>query len=347
MKAAVYWGPKRLQVQSIPEPRCGPDEVVIQVEVCSVCGTDIRIYNHGQANVQPPQVIGHEIAGIIAESGRNVSACPVGQRVTVATPVGCGQCRFCRKEMPNLCTDFKALGYHFPGGFAQYMLVPAAAVRQGSILPLPDTVSFEQAALVEPLSCVINGQEFLEIQKGETVVIFGAGAIGCMQAELARVQGAGKIILIGVSRERLELARRFHVDLCLSTLDGDPVAAVLRETGGYGADAAICCCSDPAASKQALQLTAKRGRISYFAGLPKSHPTIDFDANRLHYWEISLFGAFASNLRQYRAALDLIASGKIDPGKFITDRFPLEDLENAMQQSQTMKRLKMLTLPQL
>ncbi|MBI2193863.1 MAG: alcohol dehydrogenase catalytic domain-containing protein [Planctomycetes bacterium] len=347
MKAAVYWGPKRLEVQDIPDPQCGPDEVIVRVEACSVCGTDIRIYNHGQNNVRPPQVIGHEIAGTIAECGSNVRGYSRGQRVTVATPVGCGQCRYCRREMPNLCKDFKALGYHFPGGYAQYMPIPAAAVQQGSILLLPDSVTFEQAALVEPLSCVINGQEYVRIEKADSVAIFGAGAIGCMHAVLARAQGAGQIFLIGVSRERLDLARRFPIDAYWSILDGDPVARVLEATEGYGADVAICCCSDPEANRQALQVAAKRGRVSFFAGLPKSRPTIEFDCNRLHYAEISLFGAFASNLRQYREALAAIASGRVNPSPFITDRFPLEGLEQAIRQSETRKGLKMLSLPQL
>ena len=347
MKAAVYLGPENIEVQVLPDPECGADEVVIKVEVCSVCGTDIRIYNYGQANVVPPQVIGHEIAGTIEAVGNEVEGCEVGQRVTVATPVGCGDCKFCEKEMYNLCIDFTALGYHYPGGFAQYMLIPGTSIRQRSIIPLPDNVSFEHAALVEPLSCVVNGQEYLNIEEGDAVVVFGAGTIGCMQVELAKARGAGKIILIGRSKDRLELAERFGADVYLSVLDGAPVDRVIEETGGYGADVTICCCSDPNANLQAPQLTAKRGRMSYFAGLPKTDPTIEFDSNRLHYWEISLFGAFASNVRQYKEALELISSGKFDAEKFITSKFPLEGLEPSIRESKTVKGLKMLALPQL
>jgi L-iditol 2-dehydrogenase len=242
--------------------------------------------------------------------------------------------------------DFKALGYHFPGAYAQYMKVPAAAVKQGSIIPLPDNVTFEQAALVEPLSCVVNGQEYLKIEKGDTVVVFGAGPIGCMHAELARARGAGKVIIAEVSAERLEMARRVHADIYLNPQQEDPVARVMKETDGFGADVAICACSAPAVNKQALELAGRRGRISYFAGLPKTSPTIEFDCNRLHYNEISLFGAFASNIRQYKEALELVAARKFDADKFITGRFPLEGLEEAIVNSQKATGLKVVTLPQ-
>lgn len=346
MKAAVYLGPKQMEVRQLPDPECGPDEVVLKIEVCAVCGTDARIYNYGQANVVPPQVIGHEISGSIAEVGSNLEGYEVGQRVTAATPVGCGKCRLCKKQRYNLCVDFRALGYHFPGAFAQYMKVPAEAVKQGNIIPLPDNVTFEQAALVEPLSCVVNGQEFLQIQAGDTVVIFGAGPIGCMHAELARARGAGKVIIVEVSADRLSVAERVHADLYLNPQEEDPVARVMKETDDFGAEVAICACSAPIVNKQALALASRRGRISYFAGLPKTSPTIEFDCNRLHYNEISLFGAFASNNRQYREALELVATGKFDADKFITSRFPLEGLEEALINSQKATGLKMISLPQ-
>lgn len=347
MKAVVFLGPKEMEVRDVPEPQCGPDEVVLKINACAVCGTDLRIYNFGDRKVTPPQIVGHEIAGTIEEIGSNVEGYEVGQRVTVSTPVGCGQCRFCDRGKHNLCQDFKALGYHFAGAFAQYMLLPAQSVKQGSIVPLPDNITFEQAALIEPLSCVANGQEYLNISEGDSVVVFGAGPIGCMHVELARAKGAEKIFLADIAQERLDLAQRFGADVYINSLEQDPVPLVIEATEGYGADVVICACSAPKVNLQALDLAAKGARLSYFAGLPKDKPTIEFDVNRMHYAEISLFGAFASNTPQYVEARDYMAAGKIDPDKFITATFPLEELVSNLEQSQRASGLKMVVLPQL
>lgn len=355
MKAAVFKGPGQLDVETVPDPECGPDEVIVKIDVCAVCGTDIRIYNYGQANVVPPQIIGHEIAGVVVEVGDDVSGHSVGDRVTVATPVASLDCKFClegdgpraycRRRQVNRCNDFKALGYHFPGGFAQYMKVPGIAVSYGNIINLPESVTMEQASLVEPLSCCLNGIEFVNVQKGDSVVVFGSGTIGCMMVELARAYGAEQIILVGRSRERLALAERFNADLYLSVLDGDPVDKVKEMTDGFGADIVICCTSDVSANTSALAMAAKGSRVSFFAGV-KPDPVIQFDCNHIHYNEISLFGAFASTVEQYQTCLDLVANKKIDADKFITSQFPLDDLQESIENTANVKGLKMLSLPQ-
>jgi L-iditol 2-dehydrogenase len=324
MKAAVFMGPEKMEVKEVTKPECRPGEVLLAVKACAVCGTDGRIYYFGQKNVVPPHIIGHEIVGEIAEIGGDVEGYELGEPVTVVTSIGCGQCNYCERGLTNMCPGSKAVGYYYPGGFAEYMIVPAEAVRQDAIVKLPEGMPYDKAAMVEPLSCCINGQEYLNIMPGDTVVVIGAGPIGCMHLMLAQADEAGKTIIIDVDEKRLKMAERFEPDLIIDGRDGSSVERVLQATAGLGAEVVIVACGSHQAQMDALRMAAKMGRVSYFAGLPKDKPTITFDSNLVHYREISVFGAFASHRRQFVKALDLISSGRINASKLITRRFPLE-----------------------
>src|SRR5512135_3352700 len=175
MKAAVFHGLRDVRIEEIDSPTAGKGEVVLRVLRCAVCGTDKRIYTHGQKNVVPPAVTGHEIVGVVHEIGAGVAKLAAGQRVIVATVVGCGKCVYCRRKQYNLCESFTALGYDYAGGFAEYVKIPAPAVAQGNIIPIPQTMSVERAALIEPLSCCLNGEEYLNPQPGDRALVMGAG----------------------------------------------------------------------------------------------------------------------------------------------------------------------------
>lgn len=340
MKAAVYYGPGKIKVEERPKPALKEDEVLIQVKACAICGTDVRIYTYGQTNVKPPHVVGHEITGIISETGRKVTGYKRGERVTLVTCVGCGKCEFCLAGRVNLCPQMKAIGYYYSGGFAQWMIVPAEAVYQGNILLLPDNLSFEEGTLAEPLSCCINGQEYLDIKAGDTVTIIGAGPIGCMHAQLAKVSGATKVILADISEERLELTRGVRADIYINSQKENLVDRVLGETQGVGAEVVITACPSPEAQEQALAIIRSRGRISFFGGLPHDKSKIPFESNIIHYKEISVFGAYASHHLQYQSALKLLSSQRIRGEKLITHRFPLEEIEKGIQVVKKGKALK-------
>jgi L-iditol 2-dehydrogenase len=331
MKAAVYLGPGEIEVKDVHQPVCGNDEILIRVRACAVCGTDVRIYYFGQKNVVPPHIMGHEIAGTISKIGKHVLGYKVHDRVTVVTSVGCGSCKFCRGGYHNLCVDTKALGYYYQGGFAEYIAIPKEAVSQGNVLKFPEHLSFEEASLIEPLSCCINGQDYLNIQSGETVVVFGAGPIGCMHVELAKARGAERIILVDVSPARLRLAKPFSTTHMIDASVFDPVERVTELTDNTGADVVIVACSANKAQEQALLMAAKKARVSFFAGLPKDNPFIKCDSNVIHYKEVSVFGAFASYKEQYERATDLIATGRIDAKKFITATFSLDEIVKAIE----------------
>jgi len=342
MKAAVYKGPEQMVVEEFPKPACGGDEVVLKVDACAICGTDIRIYFHGHKNVTPPFVIGHEIGGTIAEVGADVVGYEVGERVLVVTPVGCGRCVYCRRGFHNICTEFKALGYHFPGGFAEYMKIPEAAVRQGNLIKYPDHMKPEHAALVEPLSCVVNGQQYLNITTGDNVLVIGAGPIGCMHAVLARASGAANVVISEVSEDRIEMAGRFGLSRYVNPSKEDLKEVVMGMTDGAGMDVVIVACSVKAAQEQSLDLVAKKGRVSFFGGLPKDDPVIKFDSNLLHYNEISVYGAFASYSYQYLTALALAAGGNVNMEQFITHRVPLDNIVQGIEMARSGHALKVV-----
>jgi len=344
MRCAVYLGPGQMELQErdIPEPK--ENEVLVRVRACAVCGTDIRIFTYGQKNVIPPQIIGHEIAGVIEEVGNGLkNDYKEGGRVTVVTCVSCGKCKFCERGWYNLCDTPRYIGYYYPGGYAEYMIVPEEAVKGGNVIVVKDErLSFPEISMIEPLSCCINGQEYLNISGGESVVIFGSGPIGCMHSELAAASGAEKIIMVDISQKRLDLAKKQNIritDFINSSVE-DTVGKVLELTSGRGADVVIVACSSKEAQEQALQIASKKARISFFAGLSKDDPYIKFDSNIVHYKEVAVYGAFASYKRQYEKALELISSGKIDAKKFITHEFKLDDILSAFEVTKSGEGLK-------
>uniref|UniRef100_A0A7V3YNF6 Alcohol dehydrogenase n=1 Tax=Candidatus Caldatribacterium californiense TaxID=1454726 RepID=A0A7V3YNF6_9BACT len=340
MKAAVFLGPGNIEVREVPEPEAGPGEVVIRVGACAICGTDVRIFQFGHHHVKPPQVTGHEIAGEIVAIGEGVEGYRVGDKVAVITVISCGRCRYCRRGLQNLCPEQKYIGYHYPGGFAEFMKMPREGVARGNLLVLPEDMDLLEASLIEPLSCVINGQSYLHIGLGETVLVIGAGPIGCMHVAMAKNHGAGKIILADISDERLELAQRIGADVYINPQKENLKERVFELTGGLGANVVIVAASSGSAQEEALELVAPQGRISLFGGLPKEKPTITFNSNIVHYKEIGVFGVFASHASQYEEAAQLIYAKRVPARDLITHVLPLEDIVRGIELVKSGKALK-------
>ena len=330
MKAAVFHGIRDVRIESVPKPTAGPGEVLLRVERCAVCGTDKRIFTHGQKNVVPPAITGHEIIGAVEEIGSGVNQ-PLrkGQKVVVATVVGCGKCIYCQRKQYNLCDSFTAIGYDYAGGFAEWVKIPANAVAQGNIIPIPESMPVDRAALVEPLSCCLNGQEYLSPQPGDRAVVFGVGPIGLMHASILKARGCSPVIVADVSQERLDYVREFGLGLTVNTAGGNAVEKIMAAGGGEKFDVAITACSVKAAQADALKLVRKKARVSFFAGIPKDDPILPIDTNLIHYNEISVFGCFASNLQHYHQALDMISRDDLPWERFVTHRFMLQDMVKA------------------
>jgi len=278
----------------------------------------------------PPAITGHEIVGEVYEIGSGVGGgLKIGQKVVVGTVIGCGKCIYCRRKQYNLCDSFTALGYDHAGGFAEFMKVPAVAVAQGNIIPFPDSMSVERAALVEPLSCVLNGEEYLNAQPGDRALVFGAGPIGLMHAAILKSRGCDLVIVTDVSDERLAYVREFGLGQTVNTAGGNAVEMILAAAGGEKFDVALTANSVKSTQADMMKLVRKKARVCFFAGIPKDDPIVPIDTNAIHYNEISVFGCFASNLQHYHQALAIIQRTDLPWDRFITHRFPLVDMVKA------------------
>jgi L-iditol 2-dehydrogenase len=345
MKAAVLEALDRMVVKEVETPSPGPGEVLVRVRACAVCGSDLRIFHYGNPRVLPPQTLGHEIAGEVAAVGEGVEGFRVGDRVATGADVPCGVCPLCREGHGNNCAINYAIGYQFPGGFAEYILLNRTTIDYGPVHHLPEGLSFAEAALAEPLACTLNGLEMCRLAVGESVVIIGAGPAGLLMAQLARHMGATKIILAQRSKARLELARRFHVDVLVSTTEEDLAERVREETGGLGADVVVTACASPEAQVEAVQLAATRGRVNFFGGLPKGTPPITLDSNLIHYRELVVTGSHGSVPRHHRASLGLLAVGAVNARDLITHTTSLDDIHEAFRLVESRAGMKVIVEP--
>ncbi|TQK42459.1 L-iditol 2-dehydrogenase [Streptomyces sp. SLBN-118] len=331
MRVARFYAPGDLRLEDVPEPSPQRHEVKIRVRNCSTCGTDVKIFNHGHQHLSPPRVMGHEIAGEITEVGAEVDGWAVGDRVQVIAAVPCGDCRDCRHGRMTICPNQTSVGYQYDGGFAEYLIVPHAVLKVDGLNRIPSGVSFAEASVAEPLACVLNGQELAGVGSGDEVVVMGAGPIGCLHVRLARARGAGRVILADLNAARLEKsAALVRPDETVCGADGDMVEGILKLTDGRGADVVITAAASGAAQEDALRMTARRGRISLFGGLPKNAPTITLDSNLVHYRELTVVGANGSSPAHNKRALELIASGSVPVNDLITHRMPLDKVPEAI-----------------
>ena len=331
MKALRFYAPEDVRLEDVPEPECGPREVKIRVRNCSTCGTDVKILHNGHQNLTPPRTIGHEIAGEVVEVGADVEGAfgtswSVGDRVQVIAAVPCGDCHECRKGWMAVCQNQTSVGYQYDGGFAEFMVVPEQVLKVDGLNRIPEGVGFDEASAAEPFACAINAQELLGIEAGDTVVIFGAGPIGCMHVRIARgVHEAGRVFLVDVNAERLTMsADAVDPDEVIDGSQVDVVEKVMELTDGRGADVVITATAANVTQEQAIAMAARNGRISFFGGLPKTNPTITCDSNVVHYRQLHIHGANGSAPEHNKRALQYIASGQVPVKDLITEHIPLE-----------------------
>jgi L-iditol 2-dehydrogenase len=325
MRVVRFHAPRDVRVEDAPEPTAGPGDLLIRVRNCSVCGTDAKIWRSGHPDLRPPRVLGHEVAGEVVEVGEGADGWSVGDRVQVIAAIPDGTCHECRHGWQTVCPNQERIGYQHDGGFAELMRVPATVLAVGGVNRVPAELSFAEASVAEPLSCVINGQEQARVGEGQTVVVVGAGPIGCLHVRLARARGAARVLLVELSRRRLALAAGLVApDEAVAADATDTVAAVRGLTGGRGADVVIVAAGSGQAQEDALRMAARRGTVSFFGGLPRDRPTITCDANIVHYREVAIVGANGSSPDHNRRALELIASGAVPVADLITHRLPLE-----------------------
>ncbi|MGW7824500.1 zinc-dependent dehydrogenase [Streptomyces puniciscabiei] len=346
MNVVRYYAPGDVQVEDAPEPVPGPGEITIRVRNCCVCGTDLKIARYGHHRIRPPRVLGHEIAGEVAGLGTGVTGWAVGDPVQVIGAIPCGRCANCRLGLMTVCLDMEAMGYHYDGGFAEFVVVPAKVLAVQGLNRIPPGVDFAEASAAEPLSCVLNGQELIEVGDDDTVVVVGGGPVGCMHVRLARARGAGQVLLAELNRDRLARAAELvDPDHAICVTDGDVAEQVLELTKGRGADAVITAVASARAQEEAVRYAAHRGRISLFGSLPPGGAPPVLDTNLVHYRELRLVGANSSSPEQNARALELIASGAVPVADLITHRLPLRRFHEALDMVEDGEALKVTLEP--
>lgn len=344
MKASVVYGKGDLRLEDIKMPDVPNRSIRVRVMACAICGTDIRIYQKGDHRAAYPVVVGHEIAAVVDAVSSGVDGFKEGMKVCVAPGHGCGCCRMCKMGYPNVCTTpYPSLGYKVNGGFEEYMAIPENILRLGFVNPIPESLSFEEATLSEIIACCLNAQKNTSVGRDDTVLVMGAGPAGVVHTQLARMQGAKKVLLTQRSRKRLELVqKRFSVDRIIASSEEDLTEAVMEETGGKGADVIFVCAPSAEAQEQAFHLLAPRGRVNFFGGLPPDDHVIHIDANIVHYKEIFIAGASSSTPEGNRLALKLLAGKKIDANLLITHRFGIDDIQQAFDTASQKRGIKVV-----
>jgi L-iditol 2-dehydrogenase len=347
VNALVYRGPDdlRLERRARPEPAAG--EVLVRVEACGICGTDLRIAagRHRAYGDGTCRVPGHEIAGTIAAVGDGAPG-REGDRVFVAPNVGCGRCRQCRDGRLNLCVRPQALGITRDGAFAEFVLVPAEAVAQGNLLPVPPDADAAGLSLIEPLACVLRGQRPLVISPPDVVLIAGAGPIGLMHLAVARVREPALVVVSEPAEERRAQAAARGADVVVDPATDD-LASVLAEHSedGRGADVVITAAPAAAAQRQAVELAAAGGRINFFGGLPRDAATVELDTNLIHYKELLVTGTTANTTADCQEALELVKSGGVDTDALVSERFRLDEAPAAFAAAASGRALKVVVEP--
>lgn len=346
MRAAVYHGIGTIKLECRDVPTIREDELLIKVRAASICGTDLKIQRIGHFKIPDPAnvVLGHEVSGEIVQVGAYVSGWKVSQRVAVVPNIGCQKCEMCRRGYNNMCPDYEAFGISIDGGFEEYMRVPAIALSGGNIVAVPDGMSWEEAAVVEPLSCCFNAWKGLEVTPEDTVLVIGPGPIGACFVQLAKSYGAKQIIMVGRRESRLREAERFGADILIDSSKVDVLTEVMRITKGRGVDVVVTAASTPDLQPLSIQCLARHGRVNFFGGLKKG-TLVELDTNRIHYWGLKVLGTTGSSVEDYDRSMRYVADGQVNVKDIISHRFALSEVNAAFDFARLGEGMKTVILP--
>ena len=314
MKALLLEEYKKLTVTEVPEPEVGARDVLVQIRACGICGSDIHGFDGSSGRRIPPLIMGHEASGVVAGMGTEVTKVKKGDRVTFDSMVSCGKCGFCERGQMNLCDDRRVLGvscddYRQHGCFAEYAVVP-----EHIIYSLPDNLSFEHAAMIEPVSVAVHAVKRPPIAKGDTAVVVGTGMIGLLVVQALKAAGCGQIIAVDLADEKLALAQTLGAELGINPKITDAVAAIREATGGRGADVAMEVVGATPTVQTAIEATRKGGHVTLIGNLA---PQVDFPLQLVVTRELAIYGTCGSN-GEYPECINLLASGAIQVEPLIT-----------------------------
>ena len=330
MKAAFLTSSKTLEVRKVPEPDVPDNGLVMETRACGICGSDLRRWKEGPPPGCEGIIPGHEAAGVVIKAGPQCRDFNVGDYIAIAPDVHCSQCYYCKRELYNLCDNLRFVGITpgYPGGFAEQMAITGEILVDGIVNKMPEGLSFRHAAVSELCNSVLATHEKAGTDKGDTVVVIGAGPAGCLHVCVARHRGA-RVVVLEIMEARRKMAGMFDPDLVMDASRADAVDRVKEFTSGVGADIVIC--ANPVAQTHALALdmVRKGGKVMLFGGLPKANPMTTLNGNVIHYGEIEVIGAFSYHPRFHKMSLNLLARKKLPVTKLITHTFELDEINEA------------------
>jgi L-iditol 2-dehydrogenase len=328
MTAAVLYGKEDVQIETVDVPEIGRGDVLVRVRAALTCGTDVKVFRRGYhaRMIVPPALFGHELGGDIVAMGKDVRGFKMGQRVVAANSAPCGTCFYCERNQENLCQDLLFNN----GAYAEYIRIPERIVRR-NMYEVPDHVSYQDAALVEPLACVLRGLEESNVRPGDTVAVIGLGPIGMMFVRLAKAVSNARVIAIGRRPQQLQRASRMGADETVLNCDGaDVVGPVHEMTGGRGADVVIEAVGLPEVWQLAIKLLRRGGVVNFFGGCPDG-TNLSLDTNLLHYSELTCKASFHHTPALIKKALELVSRGYVGAKDFVNHSEPLTNLLQVMQ----------------
>jgi L-iditol 2-dehydrogenase len=322
------------KLADVPKPRCGEDEYLLKVHACAICGTDVKIISQGHKLARYPVVPGHEFVATIEAVGKKVKeqGYPFAENDTVVMSPGipCGRCVECLCGHLHLCRNKTGVGFQLPGGFAEYVVLPEQAAL--CFLRVPESMDLDDATMMEPVACCVHGQSKMPISPLDTVVIIGAGAIGAIHCELARLFGAARIILVDILDTRLGLIEKLNgAVITVNSTRRDPSEVVMEATKGAGAEKVIIACAAAAAYPLATKVCARDGSILFFSGFPPGAERAPLDINTIHYEQLQILGSFGSTRMDQKRSLDLLEGKRINTERIITHRMPLDQIHEALE----------------
>jgi 2-desacetyl-2-hydroxyethyl bacteriochlorophyllide A dehydrogenase len=325
-------------LMDVPVPKIGPDDVLIKVKAVGICGSDMPIFS-GVREVPFPMIPGHEFSGTIEETGSNVKKFKIGDRVTPGLVINCGECIYCRQGYESLCENILETGIHVDGAFAEYVKVPAKTVHV-----LPDTMTYEQAASIDPIASAYRPVKKANIGSEDTVLVFGPGPIGIYTVQCAKAEGAKKIIIAGVNgdEERLELAKKLGADYAINISEVDMIQAVKDVNDGLLPDIVFEASGHPSSVQMCLDSIKANGKI-VFIGI--QHQSVDLELAKIVRQEIKVEGSICYTWKDYKECIDLVSSGRVDTDNMVTHKFDLKDIGKGIEVMKNREAVKVILYP--
>lgn len=337
-----FYAPGDVRIETMKEiPQIEDGEVLIKVEACAICGTDVKSFLVGNPRIKPPQVMGHEFCGTIVEIGNGVEAYKVGQRVTMATTIGCGECIYCKKGRTNLCRSAEAMGFHYPGAMGPYIKIPAKAVRQEHLVDVGD-LDAVVASLSEPMSCAMNDISRVPEEELKSALIIGLGPLGLLHAVCLREKGIENIVCVEFPGKRTDMAR----EMGFTTLVPDELDEKYKQLSeGEGFDLVIVTAPHNPSQGKAPAYARKGGYVSLFASLPVKDEMLSVSSRTIHYNELIIYGTSDSTVKHVKAAVDLLRKNPESFKTLITHVMPMSDFHKAMDEIKAGNAVKIVLLP--